>query len=114
MPQIQFNLCHISSLKQVLLTLTIIVSFIHPATASTNEDKHKGDEHYNEAVFFDMHVCNWPKRPLFFTALFSTTQFNNIKKIEIFDNNNKHLDNLNLAKYRLVMLKNLKEKKEFF
>jgi len=36
------------------------------------------DPHRNEPGFFDMHICNWADRPLFFKSLFSTTHFNKI------------------------------------
>ncbi len=70
--------------------------------------------HYNKIGFFDMHVCNWPGQPLFFLSLFSTTHFDQINKIEVFDNNKLLLGQLDLAKYRIVMLKNPKREKRVF
>jgi hypothetical protein len=78
------------------------------------DNKHDGDEHYTEAGFFDIHVCNWPKRPLFFMALFSTTSYDSIKKIEIFDDKNRSLGELSLDKYRLIMLEKPKREKRVF
>ena len=50
-----------------------------------------GDGHYNMAGFFDIHVCNWPERPVFFMPLFSTAGYKDIEKIEVL-----YPDNLSL------------------
>ncbi len=41
------------------------------------------DPHYTAAGFFDVHVCNWPDRPLFFLVLFSTERFAEVSGIEV-------------------------------
>lgn len=43
------------------------------------------DPHYNDAGFFDIHVCNWPGRPLFLMPLFSTEHFSEVQQIEVMD-----------------------------
>ena len=96
----------------LFIMLTAILITPDETHATTN--KHKDDTHYTEVGFFDIHVCNWPDRPLFFMALFSTTHFDNIKKIEIFDNTNTFLDELDLTKYRMIMLKKPKREKRVF
>lgn len=101
-------------LIQTSLLLTIVALINMSANATASNEKHVGDEHYTKAGFFDIHVCNWPERPLFFMALFSTTQFDNINKIEIYDNNDESLGKLNPTKYRLVMLEKPKVEKRIF
>lgn len=71
------------------------------------------DLHYSQVGFFDIHVCNWPNRPLFFLALFSTYNFNDISNIQVFSPDNKIIGELNLKKYRLFIDKNKKEKRVF-
>lgn len=43
--------------------------------------EHEGDQLYTPAGFFDTHVCNWPEKPRFLMALFSTPRFDEIAKI---------------------------------
>lgn len=71
------------------------------------------DPHYTKAGFFDIHVCNWPNRPLFFLTLVSTTKFKDISSIEIYSPDNSKLGNLNLKKFRLIKDKKKKEKRVF-
>ena len=42
------------------------------------------DPHTSEAGFFDIHVCNWPERELFFMSLFSTPRFDEVRQVEVF------------------------------
>jgi len=87
------------------LLLLVITRGSHSATSD--------DPHYSNVGFFDIHVCNWPDRPLFFMALFSTYNFNNISNIQIFSPDNKIISELNLKQYRLFTDKNKKEKRVF-
>ena len=58
------------------------------------------DPHYNAAGFFDIHVCNWPEKPRFLMALFSTTRFDEVTKVSVFTPNNKLIGDLNLNQFR--------------
>jgi hypothetical protein len=60
------------------------------------------DPHRNEAGFFDIHVCNWPGRPLFYMPLLSTTRFEELKKVEVIYPDGHLLGQLNLAEYKSV------------
>lgn len=71
------------------------------------------DTHYTEKGFFDIHVCNWPNRPLFLMGLFSTAHFNDIKSIEIFTPAHQSLGLLNLNKFRTFTTKKKQFKKVF-
>lgn len=71
------------------------------------------DPHYNEAGFFDIHVCNWPDRPPFIMALFSTLYFDNVTKISIYKPTGELLGDLDLAKFRSFKNKEGKSKRAF-
>ena len=71
------------------------------------------DPHHTEAGFFDVHVCNWPGRPLFYMSLFSTSQFDKIKEIEVFYPDGRVLSKMDLAKYRLVARRGMPEKRVY-
>ena len=72
-----------------------------------------GDGHYNMAGFFDIHVCNWPGRPLFFMPLFSTAGYDDIEKIEILYPDNSLLARLDLTSYRTIEKKDRPDKRVF-
>lgn len=60
------------------------------------------DPHYGAAGFFDIHVCNWPGRPLFFMALFSTERHAEVQTIEVLGPENRPLLQLDLERYRTL------------
>ena len=72
-----------------------------------------GDGHYNTAGFFDIHVCNWPGRPLFFMPLFSTAGYDDIGKIEILYPDNSLLVDLDLSSYRTISKAGQPDKRVF-
>lgn len=71
------------------------------------------DPHYTEAGFFDIHVCNWPDRPPFLMALFSTQQFDSVKQVTLYTPKGEHFGDLDLAKFRAFKTKEGKEKRAF-
>ncbi len=71
------------------------------------------DEHYTGKGFFDIHVCNWPQRPLFLLALFSTKYFDDIKTIKIISPDDSLLGYLDLTKYRQFKTQHKELKKAF-
>jgi len=87
-----------------------LLSFHLTAQASESPPQ---DPHRNEAGFFDIHVCNWPKRPLFFMALFSTTRFSELVSVEILDPDNRHIGYLDITRYRPVNNASTPEKRAF-
>lgn len=97
---------HARSLISMLLALCLHTPGISLAAKP-------GDGHYNMAGFFDIHVCNWPDRPLFFMPLFSTAGYNDIREIEIFYPDNTLLTRLDLASYRTVEKKDRPDKRVF-
>ncbi len=58
--------------------------------------------HRVELGFFDIHVCNWSDRPLFYMALFSTTRFDEIESIEVAGPDGQSIGTLDLSRYRLA------------
>jgi hypothetical protein len=73
----------------------------------------QGDPHYTEVGFFDIHVCNWPDRPLFFLALFSSYEYNKLLKVEVFTPQGENIGELDLNKYRIIEQKGKPLKKAF-
>jgi len=69
--------------------------------------------HRVELGFFDIHVCNWSDRPVFFMALFSTTRYDEIAAIEILDPDGRALGALDLSKYRRTVTPAKPEKRVF-
>ena len=60
----------------------------------------EGDPHYTAAGFFDIHVCNWPEKPRFLMALFSTPRFEEVARIAVFAPDGKHVGDLDLTRFR--------------
>ena len=97
-------------------TATAIVLFLGLAcmgTVSAAEAPPMQSPHRVALGFFDVHVCNWPDRPLFFMALFSTTRYDEIAAIEVFDTEGKSLGALDLTKYRVTTMPDKREKRAF-
>ena len=94
------------------LTTIILLTLCLQSPESSMAAK-PGDTHYNMAGFFDIHVCNWPDRPLFFMPLFSTAGYDDIKEIEILYPDNRLLTRLDLASYRTIENKDRPEKRVF-
>lgn len=86
------------SLKRTVMAAVITVAF--SAAPVVFAAPPPNDPHYTEAGFFDIHVCNWPDQPLFLMALFSTTHFNEIARIDLFAPDGTNLGPLDLNRYR--------------
>jgi hypothetical protein len=71
------------------------------------------DPHYTEAGFFDIHICNWPDRPPFVMALFSTVQFDNVERVSVYTPSGELLGDLNLARFSSFKTKEGKDKRAF-
>ena len=89
-------------------SLIVLSLLIFGATAHAGEDPH-----YNAAGFFDIHVCNWPDRSLFFMPLFSTPRFAETEKIEVYYPDGSLLSELDLGNYRKITPKNKPPKRAF-
>jgi len=71
------------------------------------------DPHYTEVGFFDIHICNWPDRPMFYMSLFSTTQFDRIEEIEVLKPDGGELCKLDLERYSVKKKPGKPEKRVF-
>lgn len=71
------------------------------------------DPHRNEAGFFDIHVCNWPNKPLFFMGLFSTVRYDEVTDIRLYTPSGKEVGVFKLDRYRLVKIPGKPEKHVF-
>lgn len=60
----------------------------------------EGDPHYTPAGFFDTHVCNWPDKPRFLMALFSTARYGEIDRVTVHSPNGARVGDLDTSVYR--------------
>jgi hypothetical protein len=88
----------------------VLLLFLQPARAGTADS---ADPHYGPAGFFDIHVCNWPGRPLFFMALFSTARYTEIQSVEVLKPDGELLTELNLERFRLIRQEKQPDKRVF-
>jgi len=82
-------------------------------SAAAAEDEKDRNPHYNDLGFFDIHVCHWPDRPLFFMGLFSTDRFGEVAEIQLLSPSGKRVGTFNLERYRLVQQAGTAEKRVF-
>lgn len=71
------------------------------------------DPHYTQAGFFDMHVCHWPDRPVFFMFVFSTTRYREVERVSVFYPDGRPLADLDLERYRIINKPGRPEKRVF-
>lgn len=90
-----------------------LVALLYQAGINTAHADPEEDTHYNDVGFFDIHVCNWPDRKLFFMPLFSTTRYNDVQKIDVYDPDGQLLTQMDLNRFRVIKLENNKEKHAF-
>ena len=89
------------------IAATAVLLFLTPPvtgaeTPSAAGTAHSNDPHYTAAGFFDIHVCNWPDRELFFMPLFSTTRYSEITAIEVRHPDGKRLTALDLGNFMVL------------
>jgi len=89
----------------------IVIYTANSAFALETSSRHSSDPHYAEKEFFDLHICNWPDRPHFIMAVFSTTRLDQIKDVVILQPNGQALGQLDLKKHRVIKKKGRLEKR---
>jgi len=94
----------------VLLLLTCASSMVASEDVAPVFDK---DPHRNQLGFFDVHICNWADRPMFFKALFSTTKFNDIELMSVYSPDGNKVTDLDMSKYMLIKKKGKPEKRVY-
>jgi len=103
---------HAIAAAAALLFLTAGVTGAETAGEAA-DTSHRDDPHYTAAGFFDIHVCNWPDRKLFFMPLFSTTRFREITGIEVLQPDGTVLTALNLGRFKVLKPEGKPEKRVF-
>jgi hypothetical protein len=94
----------------LLATWIVLLPSLQTARADTSDF---ADPHYGPAGFFDIHVCNWPGRPLFFMPLFSTERYAELQSIEVLTPDGELLTWLDLERYRTIKQNKKPEKRVF-
>jgi hypothetical protein len=88
-----------TALKSIATAVALLgcVFWLVPGHAA--ENTHQGDVHYTEAGFFDLHVCNWPDRPPFYMAVFSTRRFGEVSEVEVYRPDGRLLGRVDMSTY---------------
>lgn len=73
----------------------------------------KPDPHYTAVGFFDVRICNWPDRPRFIQALFSSTKYGVLRKVEVLDPDGRPVGTIGLDRYRIIKQPDGSEKRIF-
>ena len=84
------------------LLLALVAARLAPAAETSGPSASDQDPHYTRAGFFDLHVCNWPDRPLFFMMVFSTEHFARIESVAVYDPQARRVGGMDLDRYRIV------------
>ncbi|MBI5612529.1 MAG: hypothetical protein HY942_05630 [Gammaproteobacteria bacterium] len=71
------------------------------------------DPHYTDVGFFDIHICHWPDRPMFYMLVFSTTQFERVQEVEVLKPDGEALCKLDLGRYNVKQKTGSPEKRVF-
>lgn len=103
---------HRKFMSRLLQWMILFLAVLAASTGNSASNK-KNDVHYSEAGFFDMHVCNWPGRELFFLVVFSTFKYDQIRSVTIFRPDGSVLGKMDLSRYKVVMNKGKPEKRAF-
>ena len=78
------TLHHANTLSGTGRRILLIALLFAPATHAIEPVSPRlQDPHRNAAGFFDIHVCNWPERELFFMSLFSTPRYDEVEQVEV-------------------------------
>ncbi len=91
----------------------LLICFGLPQIVNARPTELAKDPHYNEAGFFDVHICNWPDRPPFVMALFSTLYFDDVEKVSVYTSTGDFLGDLDLKKFRAFKNKEGKPKRAY-
>lgn len=100
----------LAALSLLLSSISVMASETPKPLADT---KHSKDPHYTSTGFFDIHVCNWPDRELFFMPLFSTFNYDEITDIKVQRPDGTVLMSLNLKNFKIFKPEGKPEKHVF-
>jgi len=93
-----------------LAVCLLLPAFLQPGKVNASDN---ADLHYGPAGFFDIHVCNWPERPLFFMPLFSTERYAEVQSVRVFTPGGELLTELDLERYRTIKRDKKPDKRVF-
>jgi len=93
------------------MVAALLLLSLHSARAAAPDNN--ADPHYGPAGFFDIHVCNWPGRPLFLMPLFSTPRYAEIQSVEVLTPDGELLTGLDPARFRTIKRDKQPDKRVF-
>lgn len=96
-----------------ILTILSSSATANEAVKQSTNSPISNDTHYTKVGFFDIHVCNWPDRELFFMPLFSTSHYQEITDITVQYPDGTTMTSLDLKRYKTFKPKG-KPKKHVF
>lgn len=91
----------------------VAVCLLAGSVAVAGNARHPDDPHYTASGFFDIHVCNWPDRPPFYLALYSTTRFDEVESVRVYRPDGHSIGTLALDEYRIIKAEDKAEKHVF-
>lgn len=94
-----------------IVFLTALLCALSASAQTPNVEK--SDPHYTKIGFFDVHLCNWPDRPPFYMALFSSARYQDITTVHVFFPNGKLAGDLDMNRYLTVVSPGKPEKHVF-
>ncbi len=97
---------------QAWLSLPIVVAAILLGYANSHASL-TNDPHHTEAGYFDLNVCQWSDRPVFLMALFASTRFDEVQKVEVFRPDGKPLGKITFAQYESAKDQDGQERRTF-
>jgi len=98
------------SKRSVFISASLLCALSASAQTSSVENT---DPHYTELGFFDIHLCNWPDRPPFYMALFSSAQYQNIAGVRVYLPDGKPAGELDMTRYLTITHPGKPEKRVF-
>jgi len=87
-------------MKKAAMIVALAGGLMTSQMANAEVDKIDIDSHYTPAGFFDMHVCNWPEKGVFYMSVFSSVKYDNVKQVEIFDAKDQRLGEVDWTRFR--------------
>lgn len=99
--------------KLLIFASTCILQFYMNQGHAVESAEIHHDPHYSDVGFFDIHVCNWPKRPHFFKVLFSSAQYDSIESMTVYTPAKQSLITLDKNRFRTLKRKDKPDKRVY-
>lgn len=92
--------------SKIARAITLMLALLSAAACSNLQSgplaSSSADPHVTPVGFFDLHVCHWPNRPVFYKAVFSSIHFDRLRDIRVYTPDGTLLTQFNLEHYRTV------------